>query len=59
MNSFDEKIQPFEALQGLECLYNDTTAVWTSDTTRMSRHRSVDASKLKLSKVRKRHIYAI
>ena len=51
VDSFDINIQPVKALQHLECLVDDISAVWTSDTTRSPYRRSVDYVKLRLSEV--------
>ena len=49
-DSFDDKIQPVEALQNLACLIESTIAVWTS-THGYPDHKFVDKSSLKIWEV--------
>ena len=51
VDSFDFIIQPVEALQQLECLVQDISLVWTSDTTRRPCRHSVEYGKLRLWEV--------
>ena len=54
VGSCDPKIQPVEALEQVECLVEDISAVWTvatTYTTRNARRRTVNYDKLKLSEV--------
>ena len=50
VDSFDENIQPVEALQNLACLVEGTSSVWTSTSKYPYRH-AVDHTKLRLSEV--------
>lgn len=49
MNSYGSELHPLEALQRLESLVNDISAVWTLAT--YSDRRIVDSEKLKLGEV--------
>ena len=49
-DSFDDKIQPVEALQNLACLMENTMIVWTS-THGYSNRKVVDKSSLKIWEV--------
>ena len=52
VGSFDPKIQPVDALEQLECLFEGISAVWTVDsTTRNPRRSTVDLYRLNLSEV--------
>ncbi len=51
VNSLGVNIQPVEALQRLQSLFEGITGVCTCDTTRISRWREVEYSKLKIWEV--------
>ena len=51
VDSFDENIQPLEALQNLACLVQNTSNVWTSTSQYSSYCHVVDHTKLRLWEV--------
>lgn len=51
VDSFDENIQPVEALQNLACLVESTSVVWTSTSGVLHRHTVDSNNKLKLGEV--------
>ena len=51
VDSLDFDIQPVEALQKLQCLFEDITGVWISDIAQTPYRRAVNLSELRLWEV--------